>query len=167
MKTLLILRHADAVEKGPGMSDFDRVLTEKGRSQALGQGRFLRDAGLEVERVMASAAQRAMDTARTVTEGGGLGLEVEGVPEIYNAPGEPLLEFVRALPDDFSTLLLVAHVPGVAHLVSLLTTEHSDLAQIYSPGTLSAVQVDDNSWRDFDYGVGALKFFLPPLLPSA
>ncbi len=68
--------------------------------------------------------------------------------------------------EDFSTLLLVAHVPGVAQLLSLLTTEHVDLDQIYPPATLSAVQLDDDSWRDFDYGVAALKLFFPPLLPS-
>lgn len=166
MKTLIILRHAQAVESGGGVTDFERVLTDKGKGQALGQGRFLRDAGLLPERVLASTAERAMDTARTLTEASGTGLEVEGRQELYNAPAEDLLEVVRGLPDDFSTLLLVAHVPGVAQLLSLLTTEHVDLDQIYPPATLSAVQLDDDSWRDFDYGVATLKLFLPPFLPS-
>ena len=127
MKTLIILRHAEAAEKPPGGSDFERTLTDKGRAQAARQGRFLAEGGFPIERVRASAALRAMETANAVTEAAGLGLAVEGVQELYNAPGEALLEFVRGQPDEFETLLLVAHVPGVAHLLSMLTTEHVDL----------------------------------------
>jgi phosphohistidine phosphatase len=164
MKTLIILRHADAAEKAAGTSDFDRPLTDTGRAQASRQGEFLRHAGIGMERVVASAAQRAVDTAEALTEASGTGLAVEPVQELYNAPGDALLEYVRGLPNDCSTLLMVAHLPGIAELLSLLTTEHVDLDQIFSPATLAAVQVDGDSWKDFDYGVGSLALFLPPFL---
>ncbi len=164
MKSLIILRHADAAGKSPGMSDFDRPLNEQGQAQASAQGRFLRGCGVKVERLIASSALRAQQTAAAVVEARGKGLEVESADELYNVSGDALLEYVRGLADGFSSLLLVAHLPGVAQLVSLLTTEHVDVDLIYSPGTMAAVQMECDSWHDCDYGVGALTLFLPPML---
>lgn len=164
MKTLIILRHADAAGKSPGMSDIDRPLSGRGQAQAAAQGRVLRGSGVKVERLIASSALRARQTAATVAEARGDGPKVESADELYNVSGDALLEYVRGLADGFSSLLLVAHLPGVAQLASLLTTEHVDLALIYSPGTMAAVQMDCDSWRDCGQGVGVLTLFLPPML---
>ncbi len=167
MKTLIVLRHADAAGKSGGMSDFERPLSEEGRRQAGGQGAFLRQAGISMERVVASSALRAMETAEAVMGACNSGIEVESAQELYNAPAEDLLDYVRGLPNEFASLLLIAHLPGVAQLLSLLTTEHVDLDLIYSPGTLAAVQFEAKSWQEVDYGTGALILFLPPILPLA
>lgn len=165
MKTLIILRHADAADQSAGVSDFERPLTELGREQARRQGQFIRQSGVSVERIIASAAKRVQETAAALVESCGNGLEVESVDMLYNAPGEVLLEYVRGLPDDCNIVMLLAHMPGVAQLVSLLTTEHGDLDLNYSTGTLAAVQIEGDSWQDLDYGVGMLTLILPPILP--
>ena len=166
MKSLIILRHADAEGKAPGGSDFDRVLSELGKTQARNQGLVLRQTGISPERVVASSAHRTMETAQLVVDGAGLQVAVEPEETLYNAPGAALLEFVRGVTVDCNSMLMVAHLPGVAELVSLLTTEHEDLMQIYSPGTMTAVQADGPSWVDFDYGTGSLILFLPPIFRS-
>ena len=165
MKTLIILRHADAANQSADVSDFERPLTELGREQARRQGQFLRQSGVKVERVIASAARRVQETAAALVENCANGLEVESVDTLYNAPGEVLLEYVRGMPDECSVIVLLAHMPGVAQLVSLLTTEHGDLDLIYSTGTMAAVQIEGDSWQDMDYGVGVITLLLPPILP--
>lgn len=165
MKNLIILRHGEADSKGPKGSDFDRHLTDQGREQARIQGRLLRLVGIQFDRVVSSSAVRALETAAAVMDEAGFKGEVESVEALYNAPGEVLLEFARGLPNGFHTLLMVAHLPGVAQLLSLLTTEHMDLEQIFSPATIAGVQVEGETWQDLDYGVGALTLFLPPVLP--
>jgi len=164
MKSLLLLRHAEAQDKLQGGSDFDRTLTDEGLNQASIQGFFLRNAGIAVDRIVASSAKRAGQTADVVKEAGGLAMEVQSVDALYNAPGDALLEYLRGLPEEASHVLMVAHLPGVAELVSLLTTEHVDLDNVFGPGTLAGVMVEGNSWRDFDYGTGVLTLFLPPVL---
>ena len=165
MKTLIILRHADAADQSGNGNDFERPLTDLGREQAGLQGRFLRQSGVAVERIVASSAWRVQETAAALAEAAGNGLVPESVESLYNAPGDVLLEYVRGVPDDCSVLLMVAHMPGVAQLASLLTTEHGDLDLIYSPGTMAAVQIEGDFWQDMDYGVGMLTLFLPPILP--
>lgn len=167
MKTLIILRHANAFDQSKGGGDFERPLTDLGREQAGRQGWFLRQSGVAVERIIASSARRVQETAAAVAEAAGNGLAPESVDALYNAPGEVLLEYVRGLPDDSSVILLVAHMPGVAQLASLLTTEHGDLDLIYSPGTMAAVQIEGDSWQNVDYGVGVLTLFLPPILSQS
>ena len=164
MKSLLLLRHAETHNKPKGGSDFDRTLTDEGVTQASIQGYFLRNAGIAVDRIVASSAKRAGQTADVVKEAGGLAMEVQLEDALYNAPGDALLEYLRGLPEEASHVLMVAHLPGVAELVSLLTTEHVDLDQVFGPGTLAGVMVDGDSWRDFDYGTGILTLFLPPVL---
>ena len=163
MKSLIILRHADADGAVAGGSDFDRTLSDLGKSQAYNQGMVLRQTGISPERIVASSAVRTMQTAEKLVEGAGLQIEVEPEETLYNAPGAALLEFVRGVTVDCSSMLMVAHLPGVAQLLSLLTTEHEDLAQIYSPGTMAAVQASGTNWTDFDYGTGTLILFLPPI----
>lgn len=165
MKNLLILRHAEAAGKASGGTDFERQLTDAGKDQARAQGVLLRTAQVGFDRIVASSALRAVQTAGAVKEAAGFSGEVEAVEALYNAPGEVLLEFVRGLPNEFSTVLMVAHLPGVAQLLSLLTTEHVDLEQIFSPGTMAGVQAEGDSWEDLDYGVGALTLFIPPIIP--
>lgn len=164
MKSLLLLRHAEAHEKPPGGSDIERTLTDEGLHQAGMQGNFLRSAGIAVDRIVASSAKRAGQTASAFKEAGGLSLDVQSEAALYNAPGDALLKYLRGLPEEASHVLLVAHLPGVAELVSLLTTEHVDLDQVFGPGTLAGVMVEGNSWQDFDYGTGMLTLFLPPFL---
>ena len=43
MKTLLILRHAKAVPKGPNLSDYDRPLDKVGEDDALRMGKLIKD----------------------------------------------------------------------------------------------------------------------------
>ena len=165
MKTLIIFRHGEAEDTPPGKTDADRALTGKGRDQAARQGNFLRQAGMVPEKVIASSALRAVQTAEAFSTASGAGGSVEALDELYNVPGDALLEYARGLREEIATLAMVAHMPGVAQLLSLLTTEHVDLDHVYSPGTIAAVRVEGNSWQDLDYGAGALTLFLPPVLP--
>jgi phosphohistidine phosphatase SixA len=82
------------------------------------------------------------------------------VPELYNASGPELLGWLQDQGEDDSRLLIVAHMPGVGELVSLLTTEHNDLAVVYAPATL-AVVTGEPKWEDWDYGRGTLQVIVP------
>lgn len=165
MKSLIILRHGDAENKKEGGSDFERVLTGEGRRQAALQGKLLHQVGITLQRLVASSALRTRETAEIVARETGSGTEVSLEESLYNAPGEVLLEYLRGMSNDSSTLLLVAHLPGVAQLLSLLTTEKGDLDQVFSPGTMAGVQLDGESWQELDYGTGSLTLYLPPILP--
>jgi phosphohistidine phosphatase len=129
-RTLLLLRHAEAVDSHPGARDIDRELTARGARQAREVGKFLRDQGIEVDAVVCSSAVRARQTLDQ------LALPVKSnrvriSEDYYNAGVDTLLDALRALPADSSVALLVGHAPGVPGLaLELADPEGSNSAAV-------------------------------------
>ena len=167
MKHLMILRHAKTVSPQGMSADHERPLTPAGHAQARALGELVSRWNFAPQRIVCSGALRARETAEELIAGGKLepprSLPLEADDTLYNAPGETLLRRLQALPDDAERVMVVAHLPGVAELTSMLTTEHLDLALLYQPCTLSIVVMDEPRWSDLDYGVGALALLLPPM----
>lgn len=159
MKSLLILRHAQAAPKG---LDLDRKLTEKGRAQARALGTWLRERRINPDRIVCSAAVRARETANAVTTAAGWSAQVSVSKALYNADCDALLACAKEQRADVTTLLLVAHAPGVPDLVRLLTSERGNFALYYDAGTLSEVVLDIEDWSKIKPGTGALRLLLPP-----
>ncbi len=161
MRTLYIMRHATAAHAGPDGTDLSRPLTAKGKQEAEAIGKFLRKTGLAIDAAACSTATRTRQTAEAVLDAAGSKHKAQAVPELTNATGEAMLRWIQAQPDKARHLLVVAHMPGVAELISLLTTEATDLVLGFSPGTLAAVEGEGDSWADWDYGRGQLQLVLP------
>ena len=62
-KLLLLMRHAHAVEYAPGKTDFERPLSDTGRSQATQAGAYLLEQRVIPHAMVCSAALRAAETA--------------------------------------------------------------------------------------------------------
>lgn len=63
---LILVRHADAERNAP--TDFDRNLSEKGRTQAATVGAFLTAKQFTVDRILTSPLNRAVQTAEILAE---------------------------------------------------------------------------------------------------
>ncbi|MEE8434121.1 MAG: histidine phosphatase family protein [bacterium] len=165
VKNLLILRHATSASQGTDGQDFTRPLTSKGVQEASIQGRFLKEAGILPSHIGSSSADRARQTTETLAESLGASLEPRYHDELYNAPGMEILEQVRRIPDDHDTALVVAHIPGVAELLDILTTDFHEVAVAFTPATMAGVSFKDLSrWADIEPGTGILEWLLPPFL---
>ena len=162
MKSLMILRHAEAAAAGNG-PDIERSLTGAGRAQAHALGRLLREWEMPLGRIVCSSAKRTRETAEFLVAGREAEVPLIVAEELYNASGEGLLKYLQNLPDDGDRILVVAHVPGVAELASMLVTEHVDLALIYKAATLVEIAMEEDRWSELDYGVGILRLVLPPV----
>jgi phosphohistidine phosphatase len=120
MKELVILRHAKTQADSESGRDFDRELKERGRSDALAQADWMREAGLRPQRILCSTAARARQTAEIVCPH--LGIDprhVEHFDALYLASTGDL---VRVLEQhDADRIMLVGHNPGLAYLVTFFT----------------------------------------------
>ena len=165
MKNLLILRHAAPESTGPDGTDFSRRLTDEGERQAEIQGKFLKEADIIPDLIVTSPAVRAVSTAELVLDAMGRGPEVIREESLYNAPGDELLDYIVAMPDSAETALLVAHMPGVAELLNMLTIEFGEMGVVFNPFKLAVVLLQElTSWADMAPGAGELQWLLPPLL---
>ncbi len=121
MKTLLLMRHAKSSWEYDRLADFDRPLNDRGRRDAPRMGRLLAQQGLAPDRIIASAANRAAETARLVAQVISYAGEIQLTRELYLADAEIYLEWARQVDGEAHTALLIGHNPDIAELVSELS----------------------------------------------
>ncbi len=119
MKTLYIVRHAKSSWDHEGLTDFERPLNKRGRSDAPLMGTVLKERGAQPAVIRTSAANRAMTTARLLSEALDFALErIEVDAGMYGAGPNEILTIIRQLPDEAREVMLVGHNPTmlmVAH----------------------------------------------------
>ena len=167
MKTLIVIRHAEAVAKNLE-TDFERELTPKGHQEAEDTGRKLAEAGYVIDAIMASPAERTMETAQIIQKHvNAKNLEFE--QKLYHASSDDLVEFVR---EGFSRdvvlngniIAIVGHNPAVSQFASSLGTESSVMLET---GSAVVYEFLVNSWHELRVGHGAQKDHFIPKIESA
>jgi phosphohistidine phosphatase len=116
MRRLLLLRHAQAEPAGADAADSDRPLSPAGRIEALEAARCIAEAGLECQTLLASPAVRTRETAAIVAAELELTQPPRFEPGFYLGDADTLLAPLVTLDAGISTLLLVAHNPGISEL---------------------------------------------------
>lgn len=165
MKQLYLMRHASPARYGPDGTDFSRPLTETGMLEAESQARYFLGGGIVVDKVVSSSAVRAKHTAEILVESlhkGGQTPQIEITHGLYNAGVGELLSEVQAQPAKVNTLLIVAHMPGVAEFFQLIL-ENPSLANLpFLPGTLVGMNLALNQWDATNPGLGQFATHAPP-----
>ncbi len=157
MKTIFLLRHADASAQTSEQDDIDRRLSSRGYSEAAGlPARFARHAA-QPSLCICSSAQRAVETldglrtspiwSRTTV------VEIDSA--LYLAGHEALQERLALVEDEVDRVLLVAHNPGIARLALELakTGDSAALERLragFSPAALAVLELDVERWGDIE-----------------
>lgn len=155
MKTLFLLRHADADGTASGSTDADRILSLRGRDEARTLpariGEFPRAPTL----ALCSTARRAVQTLEGWTDGTPRpDLAVETDDSLYLASGNRLLERLLEVDDVVETVLIVAHNPGIgllAHelLPARLRSPAADrVRRGFPPCALAVFEFDVERWNE-------------------
>ncbi len=127
MKTLILMRHAKSDWKQPGLADHDRPLNARGLRAAPAMGRHAREAGLEVDVILASSAVRVQQTVELLRQEWAADAELLTNKSLYLATPEQIVSDVQALHDDWVHALVVAHNPGLSALASWLAQADIDM----------------------------------------
>lgn len=116
---LYLLRHAQAGWAEPGGRDFDRTLTEEGKSEAAFIGKSAVDRNYRPALILSSAATRCRETARIVLQAYDEKIAISYFDEMYNARAEIYLDLALRR-DDVSSLMLVGHNPTIEAVAEVL-----------------------------------------------
>lgn len=157
MKTLYILRHAKSSWKFEELSDHDRPLNKRGRTDAPMMGSELASRGVSPDRIISSPAVRAITTATLV------GRELDYEPDeikiderIYGADKKMLLEVVQATPLEMDDVMIVGHNEALSDFANMLSPE--SIGSIPTAG-IAALQFNCESWYDISRDNAELLFF--------
>jgi phosphohistidine phosphatase len=123
MRRLLLLRHGEAEPERPGLAEFERPLTARGRLEALAVAQLVRGSQPRLDLLLASPAQRVRETANIVAAQLDMPAAPRFEPPLYLGSAEVLLEALRRCSDRLGVVLLVAHNPGLSELASRLASD--------------------------------------------
>lgn len=158
MKTLLILRHADSGWNSPDLADFERPLSEQGLADAPFVGNLMREKQRRVDLVLSSPAERTRQTATLVKEAAGFAAEIRYDKRIYEASPISLLYLLAETSDEFDSILLVGHNPGMEGLIKILTGG----IQPMPTAALAEIGLDIDFWREIAAGCGKVNSVARP-----
>ena len=159
-KTLFLLRHAHAMEKGVGQKDIDRELDSIGLQNSTRMGINFSNKSLQFDMIMSSPASRAFQTASLIAE------QIKYEParihkndEIFEASVRTLLQVVNRFKADWDSVLLVGHNPSITYLAEYLTG-----AEIGNMTTCGVCQVEFSidAWQEVTENIGELASYEYP-----
>lgn len=164
IKQLYFIRHAHA-EPAQGRNDSERPLTAVGREEALQLGKYLQGQLIRPDRVITSTAARTIETSNII-QNYFPDTHILEEKRLYNASFEEIIDIVHMEEDTFSSLVIIAHNPGLhqcaLHLVgdgeeALL----SDLAKYFPPATFVSLTFN-GYWSDLkQHGTTLVDFKTP------
>lgn len=140
-RRITLLRHGHAAEHP---DDFTRRLSPTGHAAAVSAGEALERAGWVPGFILSSAAPRALATAELAAQACGHRGRIHAHGELYLASEARCLAALRQTPAGATSVLLVAHNPGLTRLARDLCGFEGDLA----PAEYASVELELDSWSD-------------------
>ena len=158
---LYLLRHAKSSWDHPELADHDRPLAKRGRRATKALARYLREHEIAPELVLCSTARRARETLERIEPALGTP-SVRYESELYAASAGALLERLREVPDEVSSVMLIGHNPGIEELAHGLAGPAPELGAKFPTGALAMLTLTGARWRDLDRGGARLVGFVRP-----
>ena len=153
MKELLLFRHAEAGAGSSTGRDYDRVLTDFGRSQPEPLGHSLVSAGFSPQLVLCSSSARTRETLALLQLSDLCAqAEIQFSDALYECTTRQILMELAGVDDSVERVLLVGHNPGLSDLATTLTHKGVGL----SPGEYAWLAFEQ-SWQAIDAGPVELK----------
>lgn len=141
---LYLVQHGEACAKEVNP---ERPLTDQGQADIDRLAAFLKQAGIQIDRVIHSEKLRAIQTAERLAAAIAPGVELEA-SGIINPNDNPKAFDWQSESWDRATLV-VGHLPFMAKLVSHLVIEDENrLITAYQPGSIVCLELNSNAhWQ--------------------
>ena len=154
-RRLLLIRHAKAGKKGPGIDDHGRELTERGRADALRIAAKIGERSWVPERALISDSTRTVETWGLMDEVFEEHIETEELEKLYLGDVDDICEAIYELDDDIATAALVGHNPGWQKAVewfsgSSVRMKTCNAALLRAEGDSWAEAAQRGQWTLFD-----------------
>jgi phosphohistidine phosphatase len=158
-RKLILIRHSKAEDQLPGISDFERSLTAKGKNNSKLMAKLLLSRGEDPGRVVSSPAFRALETALIFCREYGISPdEIKLNPRLYlSLEEEEFLSFIRALNDDDHTVTLFGHNPMLTEMAAWFASDEPDAL---SKTGIYCLSFDAASWSEVEPENGTTEYYL-------
>lgn len=153
MKKLYLVRHAKSSWKDRSLSDQQRPLNQRGLKNAPEMGRRLAKAGVTIDQIISSPANRAFTTASILARK--IGYEEDRIQindDLYFNGLSSMLGIIQHTKPGLQNLMLVGHNPDMSSMINSLCNDQVDNV----PTCAIAVIEFDSNWSKVIYHSGNL-----------
>lgn len=158
MKSLYLVRHAQAALRKADLPDFERALVKAGEKTSLNMAKKFKKQGTGPDLFISSTASRALETAHIFAKA--LGYPVEKIlvkEELYHEMNpESLVDIIRKVDSKYETLMLFGHNPAFTELAAYLIPDFNE--NVPKTGVVGMKFLRRN-WKYLTKGDGRLILF--------
>ena len=155
MRSIYIVRHAKSSWENTAVTDFDRQLNERGKSDAPKMAKRLIKRKVRIDAFISSPAKRAKSTAKLFCEEFGADHDKIILAEsLYHASPETFYSVIAGLDDKLKHIAIFSHNPGITDFVNSLCEVKTDNMPTCA---VFAVETKAKKWSEFS---GSEKKFL-------
>jgi phosphohistidine phosphatase len=144
-RTLLIMRHAKSSPADAHQSDIDRPLNQRGQKDATSIAQWLQECELLPQQILASSARRVEETLAGLLAQWAEQPTISREGQLYLASPERLMEAVHSLDDSTTIAMVIAHNPGLEHLVCQLSGRSFEPMP---PAAVAVIRGQGSSWAE-------------------
>ncbi len=157
-KTLLLIRHAKSSWNDFEQKDFDRPLNERGKNDAPAMAKKLRkEKDITLDSIASSPAKRAITTAIFFSkEFDVVKKHIIQIPKLYEPTIEAFYVALESLDDNYKSVAVFSHNPGITAFANQLTNVHVDDMPTCS---VFALRILNNEWKNFQIAEKEFWFF--------
>jgi len=157
LNTLYLLRHAHAGMAGPGLTDKDRTLTDRGLDACQSIAGQLKDDSIQPRLILCSTAVRTRQTLDAISHIWQETPEIVFVDSIYESRFEDIRASIAKYSDQHKEIMVIGHNPGLQDLSLYLgntpgAAPYQDALRDFSPGNMAKLYCDDDPWIDITPG---------------
>ncbi len=167
-RTLLLLRHAKSSWDSADLNDHERPLNKRGAKAAPVMGAYMASKGYKPSLILCSEAVRTRATcALVLPELGTPPPELKLHDALYLAPPITLFDHIRRIDDTHTTVMIVAHNPGLHALALSLTSSGErqlirEMSMKFPTAALAVLTFKTPHWRQIATAQGYLADFQVP-----
>lgn len=152
MKEVYFVRHAKSSWENPDLSDHERGLMDRGKSDAAVISSLLAKNGVKPDGIFSSDAVRAMKTAEIFS--GNLNTDhIQPCRDLYLAGTYSIIHFLYQLDDRLNSVMIFGHNPGFTDLINHYSTTAID--NVPTSGVFQ-VRFDIPTWKDIKTARGSV-----------
>jgi len=120
MKKLIIVRHSKSSWKDLSLSDFNRPLNGRGKSDGPLMADYLKSKINKIDYLHSSSSVRTFETSKYFINQIQFG-KVEYDDSLYHSSATSILNMIRSYSDNYQSAMIIAHNPGLTNLINNIT----------------------------------------------
>ena len=144
MKKLIIARHAKSSWKDPTLRDFYRPLNKRGKIDGPIMSNYLGEIFSSIDLLHSSSSVRTFETSDYFTSKINF-KKIKFDKDLYHSSSSLLVEKIRKYSNDYNSVMIIAHNPGLTNLINLIT--NIDLYNLPTTGT-AVIEFNCYNWND-------------------